>query len=484
MYVSSDITSFNYIFQDGEIPPFIVIDSKNRERVSAPLLADYVRDAVRYILVRDSGTSALMIYVYERGVYKLFDERMFKGVISDIICLYKISLVKMRDVNEVFQLIVSDRNYIPSDRLNDREDLINFQNGLLELHPSGNILLPHDPEVYSTIQIPCDWVEEDKNTPNFTYFLRALTDDDIQLQTLLLQYIGACISNIKGYRMKKALFMAGDGDTGKSQLKSLVERLLGKENFIGIDLREIEARFGTGAIYGKRLAGSSDMSFMSIDELKTFKKLTGGDSIFAEFKGQQAFEYTFGGLLWFCMNRLPKFGGDDGEWVYNRIMVVNCPLVIPKDMQDARLCDKMFEEREGIIRQAVTALGKVIKNGYRFDEPEKVIRARERYIAQNNTVVSFFNECMRKRESDRITDNATTAKIYRVYKAWCSENNNGYAKTAREFREELARYLHTDVEGMVKKWHGYNYYGLYTLTYETKKQYVKIYGYDTLNDEL
>ena len=45
-------------------------------------------------------------------------------------------------------------------------------------------------------------------------------------------------------------FLVGDGNTGKSQLKSLVERLIGKGNFIGIDLGEIEARFGTGSIYG------------------------------------------------------------------------------------------------------------------------------------------------------------------------------------------------------------------------------------------
>ena len=36
---------------------------------------------------------------------------------------------------------------------------------------------------------------------------------------------------------------------------------------------------------------------MTVDELKTFKKITGGDSLFAEFKGQQAFEYTYSGLL-------------------------------------------------------------------------------------------------------------------------------------------------------------------------------------------
>jgi phage/plasmid-associated DNA primase len=102
--------------------------------------------------------------------------------------------------------------------------------------------------------------------------------------------------------------MVGPGDTGKSQLKSLVERLLGNGNYVGIDMKEIEARFGTSNLYGKRLAGSSDMSFLTVDELKTFKKCTGGDSLFAEFKGQNGFEFTYNGLLWFCMNRLPKLG--------------------------------------------------------------------------------------------------------------------------------------------------------------------------------
>ena len=59
------------------------------------------------------------------------------------------------------------------------------------------------------------------------------------VEQLLLEFMGVCISNIKGWRMKKALFLVGAGDTGKSQLKSLVERLLGKGNFIGIDLKEI-----------------------------------------------------------------------------------------------------------------------------------------------------------------------------------------------------------------------------------------------------
>ena len=112
-----------------------------------------------------------------------------------------------------------------------------------------------------------------------------------------------------------------------------------------------------------------------MDELKTFKKMTGGDSIYAEFKGQQGFEYTYNGLLWFCMNRLPKFGGDSGKWVYDRIMVVECKNVIPKAKQDKQLLDKMYSERDGIVYKAVKALQTVIANGYSFSEPESVTSA-------------------------------------------------------------------------------------------------------------
>lgn len=134
-------------------------------------------------------------------------------------------------------------------------------------------LLPHTPECLSTIQIPCDWKDTPAPTPIFDKYLQTLINSDKAVAQLLMEFIGVCISNVKGWRMKKALFLVGAGDTGKSQLKSLVERLLGNDNFIGIDLKEIEARFGTGAIYGTRLAGSSDMSFLSVDELKTFKQV-------------------------------------------------------------------------------------------------------------------------------------------------------------------------------------------------------------------
>ena len=477
--ISKAIASCGGVFHRsaGPKPPFIREDDKGNYYVCAPALAKYVRKHHTFLLVRDNGKQAVLIYVYENGVYKLYDEMMFKGIIKDYIAAYDEEMVRMNNVNEVYQNILTDRNYISQDELNAREDIINFKNGLLVVTADEIRLIPHSPSVYSTIQIPCNWSGEKSDAPVFIQYLKTLTNGDGAAARLLLQFIGACLSNVRGWRMKKSLFLVGDGDTGKSQLKSLVERLLGKGNFIGADLSEIEARFGTGTIYGTRLAGSSDMSFMTVSELKTFKKITGGDSLFAEFKGQQGFEFTYSGLLWFCMNRLPKFGGDDGKWVYNRIMVVNCPNVIPPEKQDKQLLDKMYAERDGIIYLAVRALQKVIRNGYRFDEPETVTQAREDYMRNNNTVFSFFEECMIKRDGFRIGDNATTGKIYKVYVAWCRDNNGGYAKTARDFRDDLCAYLSASYDELTKRSGGNTYYKEYTLSDEIKEQYADVYGY-------
>lgn len=461
-----------------EHPYFIKFDGKGAPYVFPPLLAKWTRENLKYIFVRDNGRQALLIYVYEGGCYRLYAPDMIKGVIKSYIAEYDEGLVSMGKVAEAYNQIITDLKYVGQDDLNSIEDLINFSNGLLRITADEATLAPHSTDILSTIQIPCSWTDRETSTPVFDRYMHTLTNGDKAIEQLLLEFIGVCISNIKGWRMKKALFLVGDGDTGKSQLKSLVERLLGKGNFIGTDLKDIESRFGTGAIYNTRLAGSSDMSFLSVDELKTFKKITGGDSLYAEFKGQQAFEFTYNGLLWFCMNRLPKFGGDDGKWIYDRIMVVECPNVIPKDKQDKTLLDKLYAERDGIVYKAVKALQTVIANGYRFSETDSVSVARDTYMSENNSVISFYNECMTERPHRKIEDSCSTGRIYKVYKAWCYDNNNGYAKTAGDFRKTLADHLDTTFADMSVKRNNGTYYRNYTLTLEAKEQYAQAYGYE------
>ncbi len=480
--ISAALEACNGVFHKSVMPapPFITFDPRGIPSVSVPLLARYCREHLQYLIVRDNATGGTFKYIYEDGCFSQYSNDMMLGVIKGFIAAYDEELVRMGPVNEVLQHLVTDLGTLTVADLNRHEHLVNFANGMLDLSAEpGEPLYPHAPDYLSTIRIPCEWHGKATPTPVFDRYMDTLTGSDEGRKLLLLEFLGAVISNVKGWRMKKALFLYGDGNTGKSVLKSLAERIVGRGNFIGIDLTDIEARFGTSALYGKRLAGSSDMSFVTVSELKTFKKCTGGDSLFAEFKGMNAFEFVYDGLLWFCMNRLPKFGGDDGTWVYDRIICVPCENVIPLHKQDKLLLDKLYEEREGIVYKAVTAFRGVITNGYRFTEPPEVIEARKAYRHTNNTILSFFEECMTTRPGGRINDMCTTGRVYKVYKAWCKDNNNGYAKTAREFRETLGAHLGTSFAEMTVRYgKGGNFYKDLTLTDTAKGEYAMEYGHD------
>ena len=98
------------------------------------------------------------------------------------------------------------------------------------------------------------------------------------------------------------------------------------------------------------------------------------------------------------MNQLPKFGGDDGRWIYDRIVPFHCPNVIPEKKRNPGLMEKMFEERSGIFNKAITAYREVLlNNGNRFHEPEEAEEIRKKYMADNNSAIEFFTIMMQRR---------------------------------------------------------------------------------------
>ena len=178
---------------------------------------------------------------------------------------------------------------------------------------------------------------------------------------------GLCISNIYGFRTKKALFLVGKGDSGKSQIKSLTERLIGVDNISTADIKTLNSRFGRMALYGKRLVGCNDMSYETVADMDIFKQATGGDRIEIEFKNDGFMNYLFKGFIWFNCNKLPSFGGDKGKWVYDRMIPIICDNVIPEEKRDRFLLDKMMNEKNSIIKKALKSLKILINNDFKFN---------------------------------------------------------------------------------------------------------------------
>ena len=467
--------------QEKEKPPFIEPIYKHGdlvgEKISSPLLAEYIRNDLNFFYVKDGDFSEVLRFVYRNGFYNLVDDKEFMSIIKTYITQYNRKLLKMTDVKDVLLDLSTDGNYVNATELDADENIINFKNGILRLDTMT--LEPHSPDIKSTIQIDCEWSEKDIETPIYDNYIKTLVNSDTKTIHFLNQYAGVALSNICGYKMKQSLFMIGEGDSGKSQYKLLLEYMLGNRNCCAIDLKTLERPFALVGLYRKRLAGTADMSYMKISELSNFKNITGGDLLRGEAKGKDAFNFRFNGVLLFCANKKPHFGGDTGDHVYRRMIFVDCPNKIPEEKQDKNLLNKMKLEYVGIVRKWVLALKTVIDAGYRYDIPEKSKESLEKFKIENDSVLSFISECVVKRLTSKL-DNCTTKIMYEVYKEWCKNNNNGHYESNPTFKRTFTQYFgYKEPEDAVIKYSN-TYYKDYTISIECKKDYCNIYGYDSI----
>ena len=196
-------------------PYFIVFNKQGAPVLEPSLLADYIRKNVTYIIVQDSSTGSRMPYVYEHGVYLRCDRESFLSVIKKPVMDFNSVCVKMPRINEAYNQLMTDPVSAYQEDLNADESVINFRNGLLYVTPKGLKFCDHSPEVLTTIQIPCDWTGVMTPTPVFDQYMKDLTGGDQAVEQLLLEIAGVVISNVKGWHMKKGLFLFGPGDTGK-----------------------------------------------------------------------------------------------------------------------------------------------------------------------------------------------------------------------------------------------------------------------------
>lgn len=464
--------------------PYVDITMKENDELILKLnFAEFIRfwqNNVHYFFVKDKTYSDIHKFTFVDGVYRLCDDRDMKALIQRML---PDPLRRRAKVNELFDMLQNDTNYVDEDDLNP-EKYINFQNGLFNIRTRE--MEPHDPNIFSTIQLPLPYnpnldYSRFKGGTFDTYMDHFLGSDKTQIQ-LALEFLGMFLSNIPGYKYKKALMIIGPGDTGKSVYRWLAERLLGKENYYICGLDKLENnRFQIANLHGKRLGGTADMEFMEIKELDVFKNLTGGDGVPAEHKGRPGFNFIFKGLLFFCTNAFPRFGGDKAKHVYNRFTIIRAigktyekgSTPIPGAVeQDKELRDKLYGEREYIAHLALEALKTVIANN-KFSETDLQAQEIEKFKNANNNIAAFFDECICERFDGVLSDRCTKAMLYKVYVKWAFDNHGKCA----EGRNELYSYIesHGGEKGITN---GYEFYKNFTLTPEIKETYKAIYGED------
>lgn len=432
-----------------QVRPIFIVDKGDKVQISVPFLYKFFQKSETCIMLRNGALDSEIRYIYRNGIYQTANDSDIMQILMKYIEDFNIRLLNPAVLKQALELLDCTCLHCPHDIMNTSEDYINFRNGILNIHSLE--LTEHTQELMSSIQIPCNWNGNETPTPNFDKFMNTLTSGDISTQKLILEYIGAVISNIQGWRFKKAMFLLGKGNTGKSTLINLIAGLIGSQNVAERDLKSLNERFGKTAAYNKRLIYSNDLAFMKIEENAVFKNLTGGDSISIEFKNKEPFDFKFKGFLLYGMNDLPHFGGDKGDHVYDRIIIVKCDNVVPKNQLDPNLERKLFEERDGIIYKAVMALREAVGRNYQFSITQDCLENLTEYKRENSYPVEFWTTYMRPLNPDE-KPSLESQKLYEFFKHWCSQLGLTRVPSAPEFRKEVSAFCKQNWSDMTKRY--------------------------------
>ena len=102
--------------------------------------------------------------------------------------------------------------------------------------------------------------------------------------------------------------------------------------------------------------------------------------------------------------------------------------------------DKIYAEKNEILASVIPALKQLIDNKYRFTESDDVKENREKYKLENNTLLSFINECCEINE-DVLPGVRLKRKVFNeAYDAWIKIKNNNRGKlSSREINDTLRR---------------------------------------------
>lgn len=436
----------------NNMSPWLYVDATGKTSVIPQKLYLQLKDQLP-LKITDKDN----YYIFDGKKYNRLSQREFKSLIKEYL---PVEIRKRKDWLSVFDEFATDSIDISESDFDSDENIVAFENGVLHLDTME--LKPFSDKYYITRVVPCKYVPKKtlNDAPIFKSYLTKLVGHDKEAGTFLMEYIGGVISNIYGYRFKRLLILVGKGNTGKSQYRELLINLVGESNCTSIDLRKLQERFGTSQLYGKRFAGSGDMSNMDISELNIAKELTGGDEISAEFKGKDSFTFKYRGFLGFNANDLPFFRGDRGSHVYERFNIVRCDNVIPKEERDPNLLEKMLKEKDVIASVSVRYLKDAIERGYKFTESQSMLDERKKYETNNNSLLAFYNDCC------EATGKIRRSEFNSIYKKWCMGNN---VKPERD--REIPAQLMEHYGIKAKKVNGIFYYVFLTIKEEVLNEY-------------
>lgn len=332
------------------------------------------------------------------------------------------------------QEVVKQMRYgIPRTFDKPHEDLLAFDDCILTVGP--NTTNPHDPEQVCVRRQPFSLADvQAAECPTFKKFLSTVLvkpeDDgpDENLIMMMQELFGYCLmTNISA---AAAFFFVGEGANGKSKMSEVLRAMVGAEYVAAMSLEELTMNsFRTSNLVGKflNLSNEEESKYMKSDK---FKALVTGDSMTAERKFGDPFEFSPQVKLVFSTNEMPTFDGVN-HGIRRRIKIIPFHHIVTKAERDPYIVDKILPEMPGIVSWALIGAQRLYEHGFEFTVSESSELAKEEFEEESSTVVGFFKETY----DINVAGFQPAQDMYEAYKSWCVANGKKPMAKLRVFKD-------------------------------------------------
>ncbi len=312
------------------------------------------------------------------------------------------------------------------------ENVINCLSGELILEDGHWQLTPHEREHYRITQIPVAY-EPEARAPRFEQFLEEVfvgdhdAPDKCRLVCELLGY-----SLLATSRFERFVILIGKGANGKSVLLRVVKALVGDGNCAAVQPAEFDNRFQRAHLHGKLANIVSEVEQGAIIPDAALKAIVSGESMTAEHKFCDPFDFSPYATCWFGTNHMPGTR-DFSDALFRRAVTIEFNRQFAEHERDVQLASKLLNELPGILNLALKAIAGVIERGA-FTRSESCESTKAQWRNENDQAAQFVEECC----TPIVGHWTVSAVIYRRYGEWTKEAGIQRPLNRKNFSTRLA----------------------------------------------
>ena len=282
---------------------------------------------------------------------------------------------------------------------------------------------PHSPEFGMTYKLPYDF-DENAECPTFTKFIKDITCNNPQLETVLLEYLGYCLAG-SPCKAHKALILLGEGGNGKSTLLEVLKALAGKGNYSAYTLSALNNPQNRAGLENMLFNIGEETNRRALADSEIFKTLVTGGEVDVKRLYHQPYSVVNKAKIIVSANSIPT-SNDKTDGLYRRLVIVpfNAVFSAEKGNVDVFIEEKLRKELPGIFNLAIKHFRNLKKNSYRFAHAEAIKNMLVEYKYENDNVIQFLkDECTQVPATHKHFEETFTPKkkIYNRYSEFCRE---------------------------------------------------------------